>query len=73
MWHGATILISDDNVGFLLKCVVHHLGLVVVDEVRRRVLLGGQAVELFRLSFIAILLIAFLISLFEILLSDDSG
>ena len=73
MRHGATILISDDNVGFLLKCVVHHLGLVVVDEVRRRVLLGGQAVELFRLSFIAILLIAFLISLFEILLSDDSG
>ena len=73
MRHGATILISDDNVGFLLKCLVHHLGLVVVDEVRRRVLLGGQAVELFRLSFIAILLIAFLISLFEILLSDDSG
>lgn len=73
MRHGATILISDDNVGFLLKCVVHHLGLVVVDEVRRRVLLGGQTVELFRLSFIAILLIAFLISLFEILLSDDSG
>ena len=73
MRHGATILISDDNVGFLLKCVVHHFGLVVVDEVRRRVLLGGQAVELFRLSFIAILLIAFLISLFEILLSDDSG
>ena len=73
MRHGATILISDDNVGFLLKCLVHHLGLVVVDEVRRRVLLGGQTVELFRLSFIAILLIAFLISLFEILLSDDSG
>ena len=73
MRHGATILISDDDVGFLLKSLVHHIGLVVIDEVRRRVLLGGQTVELFRLSLIAVLLITILIILLEVLLSDDCG